>query len=154
MSISTVNYRGFFPETGPHQNLQHSHLRWPTPNAIQTEKKISLRPLQPRRRHSQASRIFIERHKVCHTATCSGHMSRAPWYSTNIQQCNTCRLVRTNKSVQALIQQVIKAVDKQYMISTKNCITGKFTGNIRQIVAYLLSTYGKISPSHLNNFKK
>ena len=27
-------------------------------------------------------------------------------------------------------------------------------GNIRKIVAYLLSMYGKISPSHLNNFKK
>ena len=36
----------------------------------------------------------------------------------------------------------------------KNCTTAKFTGNIRQIVAYLLSTYGKISPSHLNDFEK
>ena len=32
--------------------------------------------------------------------------------------------------------------------------TGQFTRNIRQIVAYLLSTYGKISLSNLNYFEK
>ena len=36
----------------------------------------------------------------------------------------------------------------------KNCTMGQFTGNIRQIFAYLLETYKKISPSHLNNFKR
>ena len=36
----------------------------------------------------------------------------------------------------------------------KNFTTGNFTGNIHHTVAYLLSTYGKISPSHLNNFER
>ena len=54
----------------------------------------------------------------------------------------------------ALIQQVVTAVDKQYIISIKNCSTSNITGNIRQIVAYLLSAYTKISSSHLNDFEK
>ena len=36
----------------------------------------------------------------------------------------------------------------------KNNTTGKFTGNIRDIFAYLLATYGKISPIYLDNFEK
>ena len=55
---------------------------------------------------------------------------------------------------QALIQQVVTAVYEQYIISMKNFTTGKFTGNTRQIVAYLFSMYGKISPSHFDDFKK
>ena len=35
-----------------------------------------------------------------------------------------------------------------------NRTTENFTGNILQIVTYLLSTYGKISPSHLKDFEK
>ena len=45
-------------------------------------------------------------------------------------------------------------IDEQYIISMKNCTNIQFTGNIRQIFTYLLSTYGKISPSHLRNFEK
>ena len=40
------------------------------------------------------------------------------------------------------------------MISMKNRITRQLTRNIRHIFVYLLSTYGKISPSHLNDFEK
>ena len=36
----------------------------------------------------------------------------------------------------------------------KNRTTRKFTGNILQIIMYLLSTYRKISPIHLNYIKK
>ena len=39
---------------------------------------------------------------------------------------------------EALIQQVVTAVNKKYIISMKTRTTGQFTGNIRQIVAYLL----------------
>ena len=55
---------------------------------------------------------------------------------------------------QAVIQQVGKSVDEQCILSMKNRTTGQFMGNIRQIFEYLLSTYGKISPSHLKHFKK
>ena len=44
--------------------------------------------------------------------------------------------------------------NKQYITSTKNRVTGQFTGNTRQILSYLLTTYRKISPIQLNNFKK
>ena len=54
---------------------------------------------------------------------------------------------------QELIQKVVTAVAKQYIISMKNRTTVNFTGNIRQIFAYLLSTYRKISPSHLKSPK-
>ena len=46
---------------------------------------------------------------------------------------------------QSIIPQIVKAVDYQYIISMNNRTTEQFTGNIRQIFVYLLSTYGKIS---------
>ena len=55
---------------------------------------------------------------------------------------------------QALIQKFVTAIDKQYILSMKNCTKGQFAGDIRQIIAYLLSTYRKISPSHSNDFEK
>ena len=55
---------------------------------------------------------------------------------------------------QALIQQLLISVYKKYIISINNRTTGKFTGNIRDIFAYLLATYGKISPIYLDNFEK
>ena len=55
---------------------------------------------------------------------------------------------------QALIQQIITSVEEQYIISMKNHTTKQFPRNLLQIAAYLLSTYGKISPSHLKNFEK
>ena len=36
----------------------------------------------------------------------------------------------------------------------KNWATGQFAGNMRQIFLDLLTTYGKILPSQLNNFEK
>ena len=55
---------------------------------------------------------------------------------------------------QALIHQVVTAVNDQYILSVKNRTTGQFTGNIRHIFSFLLSRFLKISPSHLNNFEK
>ena len=63
-------------------------------------------------------------------------------------------LHEVNGYEQELIQHVITAVNKKCMISMKNRTTGQFTGNMSQIFAYLLSTYGKISPSHLKFLKK
>ena len=36
----------------------------------------------------------------------------------------------------------------------KNRATVQFSGNMRKIFSYLLTTYGKISPSHLNDFEE
>ena len=55
---------------------------------------------------------------------------------------------------QALIQQIVTAVDEQYIIAVKNRDTGQFTGDIRHIFTYLLNTYGKISPNQLSTFEK
>ena len=59
-------------------------------------------------------------------------------YDENIQVFYKVRGVE-----QALIQQVVTAVNEQYIISMKNRTTGQFTGNIHQIVVYLLSTHVK-----------
>ena len=70
-------------------------------------------------------------------------------YKENLQVFHEVRGVE-----QALIQQVVTAFNKQYIISTKNRTNENFTGNIRQIVTYLLPTYGKISPNHFNDSEK
>ena len=54
---------------------------------------------------------------------------------------------------QALIQQIIAAVDQQYLISLRNRTTGQFTGNVLQILQYLHQTYGRISPGQLGDFE-
>jgi hypothetical protein len=43
----------------------------------------------------------------------------------------------------ALIQQIVSAVDGQYISPMKNRNTGQFTGTIYQIIVYLQNTYGK-----------
>jgi len=55
---------------------------------------------------------------------------------------------------QALIQQIVAAVEEQYLVAMKERSTGQFTGHVQQILEYLLVTYGKISPSQLNEFDK
>ena len=70
-------------------------------------------------------------------------------YDENLQVFHELRRVE-----QALIQKVVTSVDKQYITSTKNHTTKQFTESIRQIVAYLFSTYRKISSSNLNDLKK
>ena len=55
---------------------------------------------------------------------------------------------------QALIQQIVAAVEEQYLVAMKERSTGQFTGHVQQILEYLLVTYVKISPSQLNEFDK
>ena len=54
----------------------------------------------------------------------------------------------------ALIQQIVSAVDSQYISAMKNRTTGQFTGTVYQIIVYLQNTYGKISPGQLSAFEK
>jgi hypothetical protein len=54
----------------------------------------------------------------------------------------------------ALIQQIVSAIDGQYISPMKNRNTGQFTGTIYQILVYLQNTYGKISPGQLSAFEK
>ena len=55
---------------------------------------------------------------------------------------------------QDTIQKVVTSANKQYTIFMKNRATVHFTINTRQIFAYLLAMYGKMSPIHLKNFEK
>ena len=55
---------------------------------------------------------------------------------------------------QALIQQIVAAVDACYIISMRDRNTGQFTGNVLQVLQYLQNTYGTISPSQLAVFQK
>ena len=82
-------------------------------------------------------------------ATCVASYELNRVYDDNIWVFHEVRGVE-----QALIQQAVTAVDKQYIISMKNRTTRKFKGNIHHIAAYLMSTYRKISPRHLNDFEK
>ena len=116
----------FLPETVPYQNHRHSHLRCPTPNVTRTEEQHPLCSIQPRSRHSRIFRNFDDQHELCHTVTCYVRTSRAPWYSTNTQQCNTCCIIQNWDSIRweypsfpwstwswkSLIQQVITAFTK------------------------------------------
>ena len=55
----------------------------------------------------------------------------------------------------SLIQQIVAAIDVQYIISSmRDHNTGQFTGNVLQIVQYLQNTYGTIPPSQLLEFQK
>jgi hypothetical protein len=49
----------------------------------------------------------------------------------------------------ALTQQIVAAVDSSYLAAMRNRTTGQFTGTVYQLLQYLLTVYGKISPSQL-----
>jgi hypothetical protein len=49
----------------------------------------------------------------------------------------------------ALTQQIVSAVNPQYIAAMRNRSTGQFTGTIYQLLQYLLTVYGKITPSQL-----
>ena len=55
---------------------------------------------------------------------------------------------------QALIQQIVTAVDACYIISMKDCNTGQFTGKVLQVLQYLKNTYRTIPPRQLAVFQK
>ena len=50
---------------------------------------------------------------------------------------------------QALIQQLVTAIDNKYLIAFKNRATGQFNGTLRELIQHLRTTYGKISPAQL-----
>jgi hypothetical protein len=54
----------------------------------------------------------------------------------------------------ALIQQIVSAIDGQYISPMKNRNTGQFTGTIYQILVYLQNMYEKIAPGQLSAFEK
>ena len=54
---------------------------------------------------------------------------------------------------QALIQQLVTAIDNKYLIAFKNRATGQFNGNLMQIIQHLRITYGKISPAQLISYE-
>ena len=70
---------------------------------------------------------------------------QTPNNATRVSLCELKRVYSNNLQVfhkasgveQALIQKIVTAVNKKYIISMKNSTTGKFTGDIRQIVVYL-----------------
>ena len=53
---------------------------------------------------------------------------------------------------QALIGQIVNAVEETYLLSVKNRTTGQYTGNVGDIVRHLQGRYGKITPGQLQEF--
>jgi hypothetical protein len=49
----------------------------------------------------------------------------------------------------ALTQQIVAAVDPSYLAAMRNRTTGQFTGTVCQLLQYLLTVCGKMSPSQL-----
>ena len=54
---------------------------------------------------------------------------------------------------QALMQQLVTAIDSKYLIAFKNRATGQFNGHLMQIIQHLRITYGKISPAQLISYE-
>jgi len=50
----------------------------------------------------------------------------------------------------ALIQQTVEAIDKEYLQATRNRQTGQYATHIRDLLQYLFSTYGNITPTDLD----
>jgi uncharacterized phage-associated protein len=48
-----------------------------------------------------------------------------------------------------LTQQIVAAVEPQYIAAMRNRSTGQFTGTVHQLIQYILDVYGKITPSQL-----
>ena len=54
---------------------------------------------------------------------------------------------------QALIQQLVTAIDNKYLIAFKNRATGQFNGTLVDVIQHLRTTYGKISPAQLITYE-
>jgi hypothetical protein len=169
MSIPSVNYREtFFPKPdltriigiptyealhqmqlelktnalSVHSNLggaQHGHL-----GLLMTNAQYALVSDTPYERPEHPGVLHIP-----HNATRVASDALKRTYDENLRVFHEVRGVE-----QALIQQIVTAVEEQYIIAMKNRDTGQFTGDIRQIFTYLQNTYGKISPSQLSQFEK
>lgn len=53
----------------------------------------------------------------------------------------------------ALIQQLVVAIEPQYIVALRNRTTGQFTGTIQQIIQALRTTYGNIAPAALQKLE-
>jgi hypothetical protein len=125
-----------------HSNLggaQHGHL-----GLLMTAAQYALVSDTPYERPEHPGVLHIP-----HNATRVASDALKHTYDENLRVFHEVRGVE-----QALIQQIVTAVEEQYIIAMKNRDTGQFTGDIRQIFTYLQNTYGKISPSQLSQFEK
>jgi hypothetical protein len=55
---------------------------------------------------------------------------------------------------QALKQQIIKAVDNTYLTAIRNRQTNSLTGTVQQIINHLLDTYGRITPTMIDDYEQ
>ena len=53
---------------------------------------------------------------------------------------------------QALISQIVNAVEDSYLLSVRNRTTGQYTGNVGDILRHLQGRYGRITPGQLQEF--
>ena len=76
---------------------------------------------------------------------------------TRIQENNAVRehkeelrlFHEANSVEKALIQQLVTAIGNAYLLPFKNRATGQFNGNLTDILQYLFTTHGKVSPAKL-----
>jgi uncharacterized phage-associated protein len=125
-----------------HSNLggaNHGHL-----GLLMTDEQYALVSDTPYERPEHPGVLHIPNNA---TRVAADALKRA--YDENLRVFHEVRGVE-----QALIQQIVTAVDEQYINAMKNRETGQFTGNVRQIFTYLQNTYGKISPSQLSQFEQ
>jgi hypothetical protein len=62
------------------------------------------------------------------------------------------RLFREIQGVKkALIQQVVKAVDPSYLAALRDCNSNSLRGSVSQILEYLQTVYGRVSPQMLED---
>jgi hypothetical protein len=55
---------------------------------------------------------------------------------------------------QALKQQIIKAVDDTYLTAIRNRQTNSLTGTVHQIITHLIDTYGRITPTMIDEYEQ
>jgi hypothetical protein len=55
---------------------------------------------------------------------------------------------------QALKQQIIKAVDDNYLAAIRNRQTNSLTGTVHQITNHLIDTYGRITPTMIDDYEQ
>ena len=169
MSIAAINYREtFFPvkdlsriigiptyetlhtmhlelktnSTSVHSNLgggQFGHL-----GLVISPARYAMEANTPYVRPVHPGALVIPVNETRHAQAAHEHA-----YNENLRTFHETRNVEI-----ALIQQIVSAVDGQYISPMKNRNTGQFTGTIYQIIVYLQNTYGKISPGQLSAFEK
>ena len=76
--------------------------------------------------------------QIPNNATCVTSYELKRLYDNNLQVFHKMCGVK-----QSLVQKIVTAADKQYILSVNNHTTGQFTGSIHHIFAYILSTNGK-----------